>query len=274
MAVSTNWSNKMIGFKNPLLVEGLEVYFTGRKILGIYFNFLLILSVILFITWPKTEYFEYLLTGSSPQTYSIIAIAALVIISYLSFRFGADEIKDRDTYHLSDWLILTPLSSWRILSGRLTLFVLHTAFLVLISAPFIVIPGTISGISPPEMLWGFLIVFLSALTYRTIGFFCLLVLDDREFLLHTILRIIFVFFMVVVIFPLPPASPILSLVSVSSLLSDRYNYSNMFGQSYIFYKVTLVIHTAILTAMVGTLIIWLRSYRKRLRRVKDIQTLI
>ena len=233
---------------------------------GLYFNYLLILSGITFISWPKGEYFDYLLSGNSPQTYSVVVIAALVVISYFSFRFGADEIKDQISHSISDWLTLTPLSAWRILSGRMALFALHTAFLVTVSAPFIVVPATISGISLQEMLWGFLILFTSAITYRTIGFFCLLALDEREFLLHTILRIIFVFFMVAVIFPLPPASPILSLVSVSSMISDRFNHFQVFGKAYTFYKVTLIIHSAILGAMLVALTIQLRFYRNRLRR--------
>lgn len=269
MAVRPHYKGRtveMIGFKNPVLQEGLAAYFTGRKMVGIYFNYLLILSAVLFIWWPKSEYFDYLRSGGSPQTYSVVAIAALVSISYLSFRFGADEIKDKDHHHLSDWLVLTPLSTWRILWGRLLLFVLHTAFLVLLSAPFIVAPGTISGISPMEMSWGFLIMFLSAATYRTIGFFCLLSLGDREFFLHSLLRVIFAFFILAIIFLLPPASPILSLVSVSSLIADRYNYVHLFGRLYTFYKVTLIIHSAILAATVVALIVWLKLYRSRLRR--------
>ncbi|RMF91711.1 MAG: hypothetical protein D6736_04765, partial [Nitrospinota bacterium] len=132
----------MYFWHNPIVIEGCQTYFTRQAHLSRYLNYLIFLAALLFLTWPKSS---FLRVHTPPFTYSVILVAMLIVLAYLGFSLGAQELSEEEYHTFWDWVTLTPLRVRTIVVGNLLLMLLHNGFFLLIALPILLAARNVSG---------------------------------------------------------------------------------------------------------------------------------
>jgi hypothetical protein len=140
----------------------------------------------------------------------------LIVLAYLSFALGAKELSEEEYHTLWDWVTLTPLRIRTIVGGYLALMVLHIAFFLLISIPIVFAAKNASGVSLKVCGHAFGMLFLYNLSYRLMGWLCLVQWERSDFLPYIMVRILFIFFLFFTGFLYPILNPILALTNILS----------------------------------------------------------
>ncbi|MBA7638751.1 hypothetical protein ES703_46407 [subsurface metagenome] len=249
---------------NPLLEEGFSIFFSNKKALRAYLIYVVLIGAVLFLWWPKTPISYFLDSNLSPGIFTTVLIFSFLLMAWLSALFGIEGYV-RDEFHLTaEWLGMTPLSPGRILRGKLALFVLHTGFLAILPLPFLIIAASPSGISLRILAACFIVALVCALTYRIIGFFFLLVMEKRPFLMYSglwgtvILAVLSKGF-------LPKASPVEALLSLIPQGEQTYPRFHLFGLTAGYFMYALTYHlliSLIISLLSFAWIIFLRSKLK------------
>jgi len=199
--------------KDPIVQEGMQIYFYLNRIRNIYFHYLLILAVILFLVWPGQSFYYYLDFNRHPQSFQIISIATLIILSFYSIRLGAQVYSHEDFHTMAEWLNLSPTTAAALLRGKIVLSFFHTLFLLTLSLPFLLASLSVSGLSLSELCFSLLVVFTASLTCRIIGLLLAAILTDRPFLLELSLMLS------LIILYIPPISLFPQVSAVTILLN-------------------------------------------------------
>jgi len=199
--------------KDPIVQEGMQIYFYLNRIRNIYFHYLLILAVILFLVWPGQSFYYYLDFNRHPLSFQIISIATLIILSFYSIRLGAQVYSHEDFHTMAEWLNLTPTTAAALLWGKIVLSFFHTLFLLTLSLPFLLAGLSISGLSISEFYFSLLVVFTASLTCRIIGLLLAAILAERSFLLELSLMLSLIILYIPPISLFPQASAIAILLN-------------------------------------------------------------
>lgn len=148
--------------------EGISL-FMGKKKLRIlsvlYFGYLLILFLIL---WPDDTAGVYLAAGTPPSVFSGFSVALLIGFALLNGHAGAgypDESYPDD----EEWLLYTPVSKTQVITGRIAASILHLLLLFIVSIPFIITSGAVSGVHSGLYIRVLLLVFCTGLSFRAGG---------------------------------------------------------------------------------------------------------
>ena len=237
--------------KDPVVQEGMQIYFYLNRIRNIYFHYLLISAVILFLTWPGQPFYYYLDFNRHPSSFQIISIATLIILSFYSIRLGAQLYSHEDFHSFREWLDFTPTTAAALLRGKILLSSFHTLFLLTLSLPFLLAGLSISGISISELCLSLLVVFAASLTCRIIGLLLAVVLTERPFLLELSLMLS------LIILYIPPIS-LFPQVSVVVILLNL-GRSKFFAATALFFVLFLVV----------IILVWVRFYFITLNHKKD-----
>ncbi len=200
-------------WQNPLVIEGWHSYFSEQENLSRYLNYLIFLAALLFLTWPKSA---LLRVDSPPFTFTAILIAMLIILAYLNFALGAKELSEEEYHTLWDWVTLSPLRIRTIVGGYLTLMVFHGLFFLIISLPIVLAAKNVSGISFAVVGSALGMLFLYNISYRIMGWLCLIQWERSEFLPYIVVRILYIFFVFFTGFLAPTLNPILALTNIIS----------------------------------------------------------
>lgn len=200
--------------KDPIVQEGMQVYFYLNRIRNIYFHYLLISAVVLFLAWPGQPFYYYLDFNRHPLSFQIISIATLIILSFYSIRLGAQVYCHEDFHTMAEWLNLTPTTAAALLRGKIVFSFFHTLFLLTFSLPFLLASLSISGLSLSELYFSLLVVFTASLTCRIIGLLLAAIFAERSFLLELSLMLSLIILYIPPISLFPQASAITILLNV------------------------------------------------------------
>ncbi|HEB10996.1 MAG TPA: hypothetical protein ENI06_07255 [Spirochaetales bacterium] len=162
--------------KDPIVQEGMQVYFYLNRIRNIYFHYLLISAVVLFLAWPGQPFYYYLDFNRHPLSFQIISIATL-------------------------------------LRGKIVFSFFHTLFLLTFSLPFLLASLSISGLSLSELYFSLLVVFTASLTCRIIGLLLAAIFAERSFLLELSMMLSLIILYIPPISLFPQASAITILLN-------------------------------------------------------------
>ncbi|MBA7529064.1 hypothetical protein ES705_21256 [subsurface metagenome] len=199
--------------KDPIIQEGMQIYFYLNRIRNIYFHYLLILAVILFLVWPNQPFYYYLDFNRHPLSFRIMSIATLIILSFYSIRLGAQIYSHEDFHTFPEWLNLSPTTAVALLRGKIALSFFHTLFLLTLSLPFLLACLSVSGLSFSELYFSLLVVFIASLTCRIIGLLLAAIFAERPFLLELSLML------ALIILYIPPISLFPQVSAVTILLN-------------------------------------------------------
>jgi hypothetical protein len=198
--------------RNPIFCGGLEEFAQQNTRRSHILNYLIVLSIVLFITWPKEG---FLSLRDLPFTYNAMGGTMLIILAYLHLSQGARKMLGSRYLSLHDWLLLAPLEAGQFLRGYVAVGLLDVAVFWGVSLPLLVLAAGVSGESLAHVGAGGLILLVCAGSYRIVGIALLLFLERDEFLLYIVVRILYVFIVLVSGFVLPIGNPILAFADAS-----------------------------------------------------------
>jgi len=222
--------------KDPVVQEGMQIYFYLNRIRNIYFHYLLISAVILFLVWPNQPFYYYLDFNRHPLSFRIMSIATLIILSFYSIRLGAQIYSHEDFHTFPEWLNFTPTTAAALLRGKILLSFFHTLFLLTLSLPFLLAGLSISGLSISELCFSLLVVFTASLTCRIIGLLLTAIFAERSFLLELSLMLS------LIILYIPPISLFPQVSAISILLNmDRSSFSPVAALFFALFLIAIIL---------------------------------
>jgi hypothetical protein len=251
--------------RNPLWEEGISAYFLLARIRRLYHVHLIAMGLLVFLWWPKNPITTFMQFESAPSTFQVVAVGCLIILAYLNALFGG-EIFQRDAFHrLPDWLHYTPISTWKLLWGKIGFALLHALFLTLISVPFIFLAASPSGLSLSQQAVTLLILFVSSGAYRVIGIFLLMVFENWPFFHQLSLWTVVAFLLFATIAVSPNSNAILAVLSLGSS-EPRFAEISFFGLSSPFYLWSVWFHGLVIltVSLLCLIMVWLLRGRLRL----------
>lgn len=200
------------GWHNPIFRGGLEEFSRHSLRWSHAVNYLIVLSIVLFITWPKEH---FLSLRDLPFTYNALGGAMLIILSYLSFSYGARKTLGASYLSFRDWLTLAPMKAGTFLRGYVAIGLLELLFFWGLSLPLLIAAAGVAGESWRHVGAGMLIILVCTGAYRIIGITLLTLLERDEFLLYILVRMLYAFFILVSGFVLPVGNPVLAFTDAS-----------------------------------------------------------
>jgi hypothetical protein len=206
------WRSWRRALRNPIFCGGLEEFARQNTRRSHVLNYLLVLSVVLFITWPKEG---FLSLRDLPFTYNAMGGSMLIILAYLHLSQGARKILGSRYLSLHDWLALAPLEAGPFLRGYLAVGLLDVVVFWGVSLPLLILAAGVSGESLAHVAAGGLIILVCVGSYRIIGIALLLLLERDEFLLYIVVRILYVCIVLVSGFLVPVGNPVLAFADAS-----------------------------------------------------------
>jgi hypothetical protein len=227
---------------NPILRQGVRSYFLSKAPLTVASHYLLALAAVLFVIWPKSQ---YLRVGSPPLTFIIQAVVATLVMTYLSFSYGAGKFSDEPA--------LEPPSSqvgrglpWRgAVVGLTALTIGHTLFFIALAFPLLIAAAHVSGVSTATFGKALLLMLSCTLAYRWLALLTLCLWETQDFMRYVVVRVAFVVFVLGSAFFLPPLNPLLGLISMS-FGEDLGQVVLVFGHELSYATVALIIHLLLL----------------------------
>jgi hypothetical protein len=227
---------------NLILRHGVSSYFLAKAPLTAALHYLMALASVLFVIWPKSQ---FLRVGSPPLTFSIEAIVATLIMSYLSFSYGASRFGDETAQVSPRTLVRQGLTRHRAVVG-LTLFTIgHTLFFVMLALPLLVAAAHVSGLSRENFGRAVLLMVVCTLAYRWLGLLTLCIWETQDFMRYVAARVAFVVIVVGSAFLLPASNPLLGLISMS-FGEELGQVVLLYGYELSYASVTLIIHLLLL----------------------------
>ena len=144
-------------------------------------NYAAVLSLALFITWPKEG---FLSLRDLPFTYNAMGGTATIILAYLNFTQGARNLLGGQNATLRDWLAFTPLPGGTFLRGYLAAGSVEMLFFWGLSWPLLLLAAGVSGESLAHLGTGMLVLLACLTAYRIIGVTLLIWFERDDFILY------------------------------------------------------------------------------------------
>lgn len=154
---------------NPLVTEVLTGITRAGKAQLDYLGLLVLQAVVLLLWWPKAELAQTLESQHGPHTLAAVVMAVGVTVAYFALRAGAEEVMLPGQHGLRDWALATPLGLRRVLRGYLLGQIVHSLYLLALSAPLLLIAFTVSGGEWAALAWCLAAVLVQAVFYRLCG---------------------------------------------------------------------------------------------------------
>ncbi len=198
----------------PFVVEGVRAYATQRQILRTYLLVPGALTATLLVTWPQGLMNNVYRGSSITDAFTVVAVTFLFFLLYLSGRYGAEDYAPESLGDLREYVTLTRTSIVSLVAGKGLFAVLHTAFLLLLAAPFLVAAHAVSGAPAGALGEDLAILGCSALAGRMYGLFLLSVFGQRKLLRGTLYIVSVAGFILVSWLTLPAVNPAAVLIAV------------------------------------------------------------
>jgi hypothetical protein len=233
----------MVSFMaNPILRQGVYSYFLSKAPLTVASHYLLALAAVLFVIWPKSQ---YLRVGSPPLTFIIQAVVAMLIMTYLSFSYGAGKFGEEPALESPSSLVERGLPWCSAVVGLTALTIGHTLFFIVLAFPLLIAAAHVSGVSTATFGKALLLMVSCTLAYRWLALLTLCLWETQDFMRYVVVRAGFVVFVLGSAFFLPPLNPLLGLISMS-FGEELGQVVLVFGREFSYATVALIIHLLLL----------------------------
>jgi hypothetical protein len=208
-----HWFPFRRALSNPIFCGGVKEFTRQSQRWSHGLNYLIVLAIVLFVTWPKER---FLSLRDLPFTYNALGGVIIIILAYLSFSRGSRKSLGSQYLSLQDWLALVPLKAGVFLRGYVAVELLDLLFFWSLSLPLMVLAASAAAESLTHLGVGTVIILVCTGSYRVMGITLLTILERDEFLLYIIVRLLYIFFILVSGFVVPVGNPILAFVNASS----------------------------------------------------------
>ena len=257
-------------FRNAIFQGGLEAFAKNTMLWTHGLNYLIVLSIILFITWPKEAFLNL---RDLPFTYNALGGSTLILLAYISISQGSRMLLDEQYMSLREWVAFAPVRAGVFVRGYLAAGLLECGFFWALSLPLLVLAAGVSGESPAHLLAGSVVILICIGTYRMVAVALLLWLERDEFLLYLIVRVLYVFFILISGFIVPLCNPVLAFVD-ASLWPGRHQLSSLsgFGVTIPGWLITLALHLLIgggFFIIATVRVRWIRRQAQRVRAAAE-----
>jgi hypothetical protein len=112
-------------FRNVIFRGGVEEFVTNTARWSHGINYLIILSIVLFITWPKEAFLNL---RDPPLPYVATGGIALVMLAYINISQGSRKLLGEQYMSLREWLSLAPLKAATFVRGYVAAGFLECGF--------------------------------------------------------------------------------------------------------------------------------------------------
>ncbi|MCZ6875459.1 MAG: hypothetical protein O7G88_18355 [bacterium] len=232
------WHPFRRAWANPIFQGGLATFRQGNRRCSHGLNYLIILSAVLFITWPKDN---FLSLRDLPFAYNALGGSVLIILSYLSFHYGSRKNFISEQLTLHDWLALAPFKAGEFLRGYVAAAGLDIMFFWALTLPLLVLAAGVSGESLSHLGAGLTVILICTSTYRMLAIAMLAWLERSEFVLYMLVRLCYIFIILISGFLVPILNPILAF-SGTSIWIQPVEPVQFYGLTLKGWVVTVAIH--------------------------------
>jgi len=164
---------------NPVLLEGVHVYFTEGRGFMVYFFYLMILALVQFLTLVLPTGDPRFWMGPA-YLFKLTSVAALLLLVYFSLRVSNQEFVSSRFQSTKHWFSQEKLSLSRVALGQISLLCLNLSVFLLLSVPLLGWAGAIEHAPVGAILSTLVLLFFYSLTYSMWGLFALALWDHRE----------------------------------------------------------------------------------------------
>lgn len=162
-------------FQNPLLIKELRCRLRGTKsfiLLTIYVAILAILLGIVYKYQINRIYSPIHMSSVGKGLFYSLATVQLAAIGLIGSVLTASSITVEKEKQTLEMLLITLLSPFQIVFGKLFSVLLFIFILLLLSLPLASMSFMLGGISPPEVLLSYSLLIESMLLYGLVGYLC------------------------------------------------------------------------------------------------------
>ncbi|MEL7500490.1 MAG: ABC transporter permease subunit [Planctomycetota bacterium] len=158
---------------NPVLHRELLVNLRRPRAFTLLLLYQVLLAAVVYFAWP-TENIRLNLTnsGQQGQLVDLVFLGQFILASLMAPSFAAGAIageKERMTYEM---LLASPIRPEGIVMGKLIAALTHLAILIFSSLPIVMLCLPLGGVSPYEVLAGYLALIGSVITFGMISVAC------------------------------------------------------------------------------------------------------
>lgn len=164
---------------NPVLQEGIHVYFTEGRGFIVYFFYLMILALIQFLTLVLPTGDPRFWMGPA-YLFKLSSVAALLLLVYFSLRITNQEFLTSRFQPTKLWFSQRKMNLTSVAMGQISLLCLHLMVFLLLSFPLLAWAGAIEHAPVGAIISTLLLLFFYSLTYSMWGLFALALWDHRE----------------------------------------------------------------------------------------------
>src|SRR5262245_65299950 len=225
-------------WRNPIFHGGLAAFAQQPMYRSYGLNYIAALATVLLITWPKEGFVNL---RDLPFTYNALGGTTLIILAYLNVSQGATRSLGSRYLSLHDWLVLAPVPAGRFLRGYVAASGLELMLFWGLSLPLLILAAHVSGEPLRHLGIGMLIILVCAGSYRIVGVTLLTCFERDEFLLYILVRLLYVFFILVSGFVVPLYNPVLAFAD-ASIWPHRLGTLALPGLTLRGWAATLVLH--------------------------------
>ena len=199
---------------NPVLRENLEVLFDQGHALAAYGYLLILLAPVTFGTLYTQSLGEHMWRAPA-SLLQVCASAALVLNVYFAFRVANQEYAAGRFKPLRDWLRDGRRALGVVGRGRVAVLLVHSACLVLLSAPFLTWAAAISHTPFSALLAILALIPLYAFCYGVWGLVVSVIWEGEGLNREFILRLFIVVVVVVALAVYLPLNPVVYVVAIT-----------------------------------------------------------
>jgi hypothetical protein len=201
---------------NPYIDEGVRVYLSDTRILRTYVFLVGVLFLVLLLWWPRDTIASALRGASPPDTFIAVAVGFLLCLVILGMRYGSESFSPERLSLLREYAALAPVRPLSIVAGKALFGLLHTGFMLVLGAPFLVASFAVSGVDGVRALQALLVIGTTALAVRMCGLLFLTLTDGHSLLRDSLLLFGALFYLTITGVFASAASPIAALASLAS----------------------------------------------------------
>lgn len=155
--------------KNPILEESAVVYLRRREYFLLHTLYLIASAVFVLLVWPTRSYMYFFRTETVPAAFLATAVFHILALAGMNIYVGMDRLANTEIIRYSEWLERTALPVGALATGKLTAGFLHSLFLTLLAAPFLVVAAGPSGVTLETVIVLLPLLFLTAFLCRVAG---------------------------------------------------------------------------------------------------------
>ena len=166
-------------FANPIIREGIQVYFHETQGLAVYGVYLIILALLqcLVIILPAGDPRVWL---GPAYLFKLTAVGVLLSSAYFIMRLANQEIATRKFQSLTHWFKYQRLTVANVAVGQIFLMCIHISILLLLALPLLGWAGAIEHTPLPSILGTLALLFLYAFIYGSWGLFAVAFWDHSQ----------------------------------------------------------------------------------------------